>query len=129
MNRQLRRLRRRAIALALLASCSGGATAPVGGTLRLEFSSPNGDDGAVLFTITGGRVESIDGSDHSVFSARPHPSTLRVILTGTLSSGTIALIRIPDRDQASHYSVTLDEVASSDHLQRDLAGYTIRLAE
>jgi hypothetical protein len=113
----------------MLLSCSGGVTAPTAATLNLEFSSPNDDDGAVLLTVVGGPVESVDGSGHAVYSARPDGNTLRVILTGKLSSGIIARIRIPDRDRASHYTVTIQQTATLDHLERDPAGYTMHLAE
>jgi hypothetical protein len=124
-----RQLWKRAVGLALLVSCSGGSTAPVGETLNLELSSPTADDGAVLFTIRGGPVESIDGAGYAVYSARVDANTVRVIVIGALSSGVIARIRIPDREQAPHYSATVEQVASSDHLERDPAGYAMRLAE
>src|SRR5215210_4422172 len=129
MKREAGRLWRRPVGGALLAACSGGATAPIGETLNLELSSPSGDDGAVLFTITGGPVQSIDGSGYVIFSARPDANRVRVIMTGRLSPGIIARIRIPDRDQASRYSVTIDQVSSLAHLEREPAGYALHLTE
>jgi hypothetical protein len=129
MRRFHSRFAMQALALAMIVSCSGGATNPTAETLNIEFTSPNEDDGAILFTIAGGPVESIDGSGHSVYSARPDPNTLRVILTGRVSSGVIGRIRIPDGDRASQYSVAILQLASLSHMEREPAGYTIRLAE
>ena len=101
----------------------------MGETLKLELSSPSGDDGAVLFTITGGPVESVEGAGYAIFSARPDANRMRVIVMGKLSPGIIAQIRIRDRDQASRYSVTVDQVAGLDHLEREPGGYALHLTE
>jgi hypothetical protein len=116
--------------LGLLVSCSGGSTGPTAANLNVGFSSPNGDDGAVLFTIAGGPVESVEAVGHSLYSAQLDANTLRVIVAGDLSSGTIARIRIPDRDQASHYSVSVGQVASRSHyIERDPSPYGMSLRE
>ena len=75
-------------------SCSGGSTGPASGLLTLELHSPNGDDGAVMFTITGGPVDSIEAEGQSIYSASINSTTLRVVITGDLHSGTLARIRI-----------------------------------
>jgi hypothetical protein len=118
------------IGLGLLTSCSGGATGPNGGVLNVGISSPNGDDGAVLFTITGGPVEAVETAGLSVYSARLDSRTLRVVIAGDLSSGTIARVRIPDRDQASNYSVSINQVARrSTFAQRDPTVYRMSLTQ
>jgi hypothetical protein len=118
------------IGLTLLSACSGGSTGPTAGTLEIRFSSSATDDGAVLFTITGGPIGSVDAVGYTVYSARPAPNTLRVIVAGNLSSGTIAQLHVPDRDQVSRYSISLDQVASSGtHVERDPKAYGISLVE
>jgi hypothetical protein len=113
----------------LLPACSGEYTGPVTAILNLTLASPQGDEGAVLFTVTGGPVDSVEAVGHGLFSARVDPTTLRVVVTGNLSSGIIARIRIPDGRQASLYSAAIGQVAlRSTYAQRDPAGYTIALA-
>jgi hypothetical protein len=117
-------------ATALLTSCSGGTTGPTAAVLNVQFSSPTLDDGAVLFTIAGGPVESVAAVGHAVYSARPDANTLRIIVAGDLTSGTIARIRIPDRDQAARYSIRVSDVASrATHVERDPAAYGMSLKE
>jgi hypothetical protein len=111
-------------------SCSGGSTGPDSGLLTLELHSPNGDDGAVMFTITGGPVDSIEAEGLSMYSASINSTTLRVVITGELHSGTLARIRIPDRDQASHYSGVIEQVAQrGSYIQRDPTGYELTVTK
>jgi hypothetical protein len=112
----------------LIVSCSGGSTGPAGGTLEVNFLSPNEDDGAVLFTITGGAVASVDAPAGSVHAAQLDANTLRVVVTGNLRSGVIARIHIPDVTQASHYSSLINDVAARGTYEgRDPAKYSISL--
>jgi hypothetical protein len=116
--------------VALHTGCSGGSTEPTPGTLNVGFSSPNDDDGAVLFTISGGPVESVEGLGPAAYSAKHGSNTIQVIIVGDLNAGTIARIRIPDRGQVSQYSVSVDQVASrGSHLERDPTAYRMSLTE
>jgi hypothetical protein len=115
--------------LLLLPACSGENIGPVAGMLNVSLASPQGDEGAVLFTVTGGPLDTVEAVGHGLYSARIDASTLRVVVTGDLSSGIIARIRIPDDRQASHYTATVSQVAQrSRYTQRDPAGYVIALA-
>jgi hypothetical protein len=120
---------RRALMLSvLLFSCSSG-TGPTSGTLNARLSSLRGDDGAVLFTITGGPVESVDAVSGIVHSVQIDANTLRVVITGNLSTGAIARVRIADLTQASRYSAAVNQVAArSTYVQRDPGQYSITLA-
>ena len=111
-----------------LFSCSGSTTGPAEGVLTLELRSPNSDDGAVLFTLTGGPVEAIESEGHSVYSTVIDPGTTRIVIAGDLGSGTLARIRIADRDQAAQYAGVVEQVAQrSSFAQRDPAGYQLRV--
>lgn len=115
--------------LLLLPACSGGYTGPVSGMLNLSLSSTEGDEGAMLFTVTGGPVDSVEAVGPGVYSARINASSMRVVVTGDLSSGIIARIRIPDERQASLYTAAVGQVAlRSTYALREPAGYTITLA-
>ena len=120
---------RRALMLSvLLFSCSSG-TGPTSGILNARLSSLRGDDGAVLFTITGGPVESVDAVSGIVHSVQIDANALRVVITGNLSAGAIVGVRIADLTQASRYSAAVNQVAArSTYVQRDPGQYSITLA-
>jgi hypothetical protein len=109
-------------------ACSHEPEGPTPGTLNLMLGTPNNDDGAVLLTITGGRVDSVESTGFSVYSARVDPNTLRIIVIGNLGSGTIARLRIADDRQLSRYSAAIAQVAArATYAQRDPAGYSVSL--
>lgn len=113
----------------LLFSCSSGPTGPASGILNVKLTSTNSDDGAVLFTITGGPVESVEAVTGAVYSGQIDANSLRVIVAGNLSSRTIARVRIADASQASRYSVSVNQVAArSTYAPRDPTRYSIALA-
>jgi hypothetical protein len=113
---------------AALSGCSHQPSAPEGVILQVRLSSPNGDDGALLFTVAGGRVDSVEASGYTTFSHRSDPSTLRIIVAGSVASGTIARLWLPDERQIGRYSVTLDQAAArGSYAQRDPASYQITL--
>jgi hypothetical protein len=112
----------------LLFSCSSGA-GPTAGVLNVKLSSLRGDDGAVLFTISGGPVESVEAVSGTVRSAQIDANTLRVVITGNLSAGAIARVRIADVTQASRYSAAVNQVAARlSYVPRDPGQYSITLA-
>jgi hypothetical protein len=119
---------RRVILVTLITSCSG-STGPASGNLNVQLSSAGGEEGAVLFTVTGGPVDAVEATGGSVYTAEVDPNTIRVVVTGKLGSGPIARIRIADVSQASHYSATVNQVAvRSTYALRDPGQYVITLA-
>jgi hypothetical protein len=98
------------------------------GILNVTLSSIHNDDGAVLFTISGGPVESIEAVSGTVHRAQVDANTTRVVITGNLGSGPIARVRIADLGQSSSYTVAMSQVAASSYEPRDLADYSISLA-
>jgi hypothetical protein len=110
-----------------LSGCSQEPSAPASVTLEVRFETPAQDDGAALFTISGGPIDSVDASGHALYTARIDANTTRVIVAGDLSAGPIARIHIADERQASEYSVTLHQVAARGYIQRDLASYALSL--
>jgi hypothetical protein len=112
----------------LLVSCSGDITGPVSGSLEVRLNSPNTDDGAALFTVTGGPVETVDAVLGTVYTAKVDGNTTRVVIAGSLTSGPIARVRIADVSHAVLYSVQLNQLAvRSTYAPRALAGYTISI--
>ena len=112
-----------------LVACSHDAIGPTAGTLTVNLASPNSDDGAVLFTISGGPIDSVASSGHQIYSARLDANTLRLIVTGDVASGTLATLYLADMRLASSYSVTLNQVAArASYAQHDPASYTLTLS-
>jgi len=115
-------------ALGMLNGCSGQPSAPVAATLEASLSTPFNDDGALFFTVTGGRVDSVDAPGYTVYTSRPDPATLQVILTGNLSPGSVAHVHIPDERVASQYSATINQAAAREtYIERDPASYRLEL--
>jgi hypothetical protein len=113
---------------ALLVSCSGEIAGPVSGSLEVRLNSPNTDDGAALFTVSGGPVETAEALVGTLYVAKITGNTTRVVVAGTLTSGPIALVRIADMSHAGLYSVELNQVAArSTYARREPSGYTISL--
>jgi hypothetical protein len=117
------------VAGASLNGCSGPPLASESGSLEVTLSSPFPDDGALLFTVTGGRVDSVESLGYTVYSSRPEPNTLEVIVTGQLSSGTIARLYIANERLAPAYSARVIQAAARvSYSQRDPAAYGLTLA-
>jgi hypothetical protein len=49
-------------------------------------------------------------------------------LTGTLRTGTILTIEVPDVSKASTYTATIQQVATPTYQLRALTGYSLRVA-
>jgi hypothetical protein len=112
--------------LAALTGCSNN-TGPTAGVLNLSLSSPHTDDGAVLLSITGGPIDSVEAVGYAVYTARIG-LTLRLIVTGDIGPGPVARIHIPDGRQASRYTAAIGQVAAREtYAQRDPAPYSASL--
>jgi hypothetical protein len=117
-------------AVGLSIGCSGAPSGSVGATLELVLASPAQDDGAVLFTLSGGPVDALEAasSNYAIYSSRPDPSTLRVIVTGDVGSGPIARIHIPDESRIPQYSASIQQIAArATYTQRAPDGYSLTL--
>ena len=114
--------------LGMLNGCSGQPSAPVAATLQVSLSTPFNDDGALFFTVSGGWVDSVDAPGYTLYTSRPDPATLQVILTGNLSPGSVARVHIPDERAAAQYSATIGQVAAREtYIERDPASYRLEL--
>lgn len=115
------------LSLIMLAGCSENS-GPTAGVLNVTLASHGSDDGAVLLTISGGPIDSVEAVGTELYSARPNASTMRLIVTGSLTSGPIARLHIPDTREASRYVASVEQVASrSAYAQQDPAGYSVSL--
>ena len=117
-------------AVGLISGCSGAASGPVGATLEVVLASPAQDDGAVLLTLSGGPMDSLETAspNYTLYPSRSGPSTLRVIVTGELGSGPILRIHIPDESRIPQYSATIEQIAArTTYTQRDAGAYSLTL--
>lgn len=129
------RVARAALRLALVAGVVGaiscdelfGPKGPKSGALAVSLTSPNLDDGAILFSVSGGTVDSVTippGSGLQVMASQSTPRT--ALVRGTLTSGVIAQIWV--RDISATYSATVQQVAAKTYAQRSQAGYSLAIA-
>jgi predicted small secreted protein len=110
----------------LLVGCSNN-TGPVAGALNVSISSPHRDDGALLLSVNGGPVDSVESVGFPVYAIRTADSA-KFIVTGSLGSGTIARIHIPDGRQGSRYSAKVGQAAARvSYAPRDPATYSVTL--
>jgi hypothetical protein len=105
-------------------ACERGSSA---GILKVNLTTPNsGADRAILFTVTGpGTLRSATPRSGLRLFNRPFGTTNKVALTGTLSTGTILAIEVPDVSKASEYTASIQQVATPAHQLRALTGYSL----
>jgi hypothetical protein len=102
----------------------------VAATLDVSFTTTASDDGAVLFTVAGGPVDSVEAPGYRLYTAQINPTTLRVVVAGNLRAGTIARIHIADGRRLSQYSATVNQVAArGSYAQRDPVSYSLSVAQ
>jgi hypothetical protein len=102
----------------------------VAATLDVSFTTTASDDGAVLFTVAGGPVDSVEAPGYRLYTAQINPTTLRVVVAGNLRAGTIARIHIADGRRLSQYSATVNQVAArGSYVQRDPVSYSLSVAQ
>jgi hypothetical protein len=104
----------------------GGA--PIAGTLAIQLSTPNANDGGVMFTISGGTISSVSSSGYTIFTAQPGTSIRKVVVVGNVTNGVLVTIGVPDVSLAGQYTAVLEQVAARDtYEQQDLSGYALQV--
>jgi hypothetical protein len=114
----------------LVASCGSSDPGPRPGVLNVTLHTPNTGDGAVMFNVDGGPVDSaafplmvIDGS----YVIDGNQS--RFALAGPITNGLIVALYVPDVHAAGQYVVTMQQAAANANFaQRSLAGYSMAVA-
>ncbi len=101
----------------------------VPGWLNVQLTTPNSDDGGIMFTVAGGPIDSVRFV-HEGFSSAVSDSTWRFLATGELSNGAIAQLLVPNVDNASVYRPEIQQVAALvTYEQRDLTGYRLQVVK
>ena len=119
--------------VALLA-CDGDPKPPTGpqpvtgpGFVRVQFTTPNADDGAVYFTVRGAPIDSLI-SVYTLQSADSSPDEKQVITAGAIRTGGIVIFWVPDRSALAGYTAVLQQVATRGSYElRDLEGYSVAI--
>jgi hypothetical protein len=118
------------MAAGVACGCSSETAAPVGATLEVSFATSATDDGAVLFTVAGGPVDSVEAPGYQLYTSQTTPGSMRVVVAGALRAGVIARIHIADGSKLPQYSATIDQVAArGSYAQRDPVAYSLVVAE
>lgn len=109
--------------LGLLAACGGGVVSPpppppppLSGDLTVSYVGSGAAIGAMLFSISGGPVTSVTaagGRPLQVSFAALATGTTKVVVAGTLATGDILTVRVPDISLATSYSVSVEQVADN----------------
>lgn len=102
---------------------------PVDGELAVELTTPEPDDGGILFTLSGASVDTVVSLVDGYARASASGGTWTVLITGRLTGGEIAEVRVPDLEAAeAGLEATVEQVAARESWeQRDPAGYSLEL--
>jgi hypothetical protein len=119
-------------ALVVAAGCGGsdgGPTGPVAGSLRVVLTSPNTDDGAVMFQVTGVVDSVVAPAGLTLFQSVPGPNVIRAIVTGDVASGSNLLtLYVADVGKASSITTQVLQVAArGTYAQRAAGAYSIQV--
>lgn len=118
------------VAATAVTSCGGGGDGGDPGLLALTLNTPNTDDGALLFKVIGGPVDSVAGGAMvQDGSYTVQSSFTRIVVAGNITDGLVAGVYVPDINNASAYSVVVEQVAvRNTYAQRSPSGYTITVS-
>ena len=105
----------------------GGPSGPVAGPLRVVVTSPNTDDGAVMFQVTGVVDSVVAPAGLTLYQSVPGPNVIRAIVTGNISSGSNLLtLYVADVSKASSITTQVLQVAARvTYAQRPAGTYSL----
>ncbi|MEZ4413476.1 MAG: hypothetical protein R2910_10875 [Gemmatimonadales bacterium] len=118
--------------LVATAGCGGSSdntpTGPVAGPLRVVLTSPNTDDGAVMFQVTGVVDSVVAPAGLTLFQSAPGPNVIRAIVTGDLGSGSNLLtLYVADVGKASSITTQLLQVAARGTYAQRTGAYSLQV--
>jgi hypothetical protein len=102
-----------AAAIALVVGCSKKKepVGPTAGDLTVSYSSGTGNDGALLVLVTGPATSIQALGGYQISQASVGPNMTRVVLTGTINSGDILKLAVPDVDDTASYTIKVEAAA------------------
>ena len=128
----------RALVLGLVASAWGCGIGedliqpvqPDPGPLQVRLAvPPQARDIGAMLVVEGPGIDSLSAPGFELIQADEASSSRReAIMTGSLSTGPVLQVWVPDRRQLGHYRVELVQVAGDDYGLRDLTQYGIAIS-
>lgn len=124
-----------AAALPLWAAACGGddGTGPSAqpGTLVVEATRNSGPDGAAFqLTVSGGPIDTARVADSShQFYSELGSDQVEAVVIGTVTSGNLVEIDVPDLNDKGSYTVQLDELADTNNDLVATGNYSLTLTE
>jgi hypothetical protein len=119
-----------------LTACSGDGngdlppTGPTAGTFAVTLTTPNADDGAIVFRVTGPGITQVTSAVASYYIHYDQTGTsLTVVIVGDLEDGALLTFRVPDVSAVSSYGATALEVADrANELRGSVGSYGLNVA-
>ena len=119
----------------MLASCEGKelppgpAPPPSGpGFLQVLLETPRNNDGALLFTLSGGPLDSLRVSQATLLTAPSGANDQQVIVAGDVRAGVVLRFWVPERANVADYRAVLNQVATrGNYLQQSLTSYSLTI--
>ncbi len=98
------------------------------GPVDVVLTSPHADDGAVMFSIGGGAVDSITSVGYGIFTTPTGPASRRVVVSGDIVNGPIARAWLPNRRALAPYTLSIEQIAArGTYAQQQSDGYVLSL--
>jgi hypothetical protein len=98
-------------------------TGPTAGTFAVTLTTPNPDDGAIVFRVNGPGITQVTNAVASHYMHFDQAGTaLTVVVVGDLADGMLLTFRVPDVSSVSSYSATVLEVADRTNRLRETVG-------
>jgi hypothetical protein len=102
--------------------------APASGMLSVQLTSPNVNDGGVMFTVSGGTITSVSSSSYTIYTAEPSTSIRKVVVVGNVTSGILVTIAVPDVSRVGQYTAVLEQASARDtYAQQNLSAYSLQV--
>lgn len=129
--------RRIVLLLAGLSFGAGCADEPMGvvpppGTMLLRLATPHGDDGALVFELTGPAIDSATAANNSLrlFTRRVSDSRLLGIVVGGIATGPVVTLHVSGAAApGAPYTARIIEIADrDDRVRASLTGYALSVA-
>jgi len=120
------------VSLAVLTgSCS---EAPTAGDLIVNLTTPNSDDGAIMFNATATASQTITGvlspcNNCKLFLVKVSDTQYKGVLTGTIAAGTLFRVGVSDTKSPTDYSVQILAVSSRTLVLRNAGAYSVTLTK
>lgn len=121
---------------AAAAACGQGSTAvtttetPITAA-TVALATPNGNDGAIVVTLNGPDVASVQAADshYVVFTKLVSAQEARVIVIGNLVAGPLLTVRLTHPHALAAYSGSIQQVATrGDSIVANTGGYQLTVS-